>query len=73
MLSIWKRLNFLSCSEGVNGDTEKVIGKGENAGHELFSISHNVFKSLLCRVVQSWDCVVKTFIFKAANKPNEHF
>ena len=28
---------------------ENIVGKGENAGYQHFSFSHNVFKRLLCQ------------------------
>ena len=32
---------------GVTDWVENIVGKGENAGYQHFSFSHNVFKKLL--------------------------
>ena len=40
---------------------EKILGKGENAGHHHFSSFHTMFlKGFFLTVVKSLDCVVKS-------------
>ena len=38
---------------------ENIVEKGENAGHQHFLFSHNVFKRLLIQGFKIRDCVVK--------------
>ena len=50
-----KKLKF------VLGRVEKILGKGENAVYLHFLLFfQNVYRSLLFRVVKSWDCVVNS-------------
>ena len=35
---------------------ENTVGKRENAGYQLFSFYHSVFKSIFLTVVKSRDC-----------------
>ena len=40
---------------------ENIVGKGENAGYQHFLLFSQCFqKGLFLRVVERWDCVVKS-------------
>ena len=46
----------------VLGRVENVVGKGENAGYQHFLLFPQCFQkaSFFPRVVESWDCVIKS-------------
>ena len=52
----WSKLTFADDTIHVTqklkfalGGIENIVGKGENAGHQHFLFSQNVFKRLLCQ------------------------
>ena len=51
-----EEINVAEKLKVVNGWVENILRKGENAGYQHFSFSHNIF---LLRVVKTRDCVVK--------------
>ena len=53
-INVTKELKF------VLGREENVVRKGENAGYQHFLLFPQCFqKPSSCRVLKSWDCVVK--------------
>ena len=44
----------------VSGKVENIMGKGENAGYQHFLLFPKCFHSLFFKVIQSWNCVVKS-------------
>ena len=52
----------------VLGRIEIIVGKEENVGYKHFSFSHNVFKMLLFKTIESWDCVGMGEVFTTQSR-----
>ena len=52
------KINVTQKLRYVYGRVENNVGKGENAGYQHFSFSHNVFT---IGIVKSLDCVVRSY------------
>ena len=48
---------------GLESWVKNIVGNGEIAGNQYFLLFPTFFsKGFLCRVVKSWDCVVKSYL-----------
>ena len=55
----------------VLGRIENIVGKGENAGNQHFLLFPQCFqKASFPRVIEGWDCVVKSEILLKSFSPS---
>ena len=57
----WSKLKAFADDKFVLESVENIVGKGENVGLPAFSPFPTMFsKSVSLRVIENWDCVVKS-------------
>ena len=66
------QINAAAKLKFVSRRIEKVVRKGENAGHQHFLLFHNVLIRFFLRICESPDCVVKVNDPGMRKKPFEN-